>query len=334
MMITKMKLKIKYTFLLGMSVICGSLSAQDFHVSQYNSVPVYKNAGLTGMFSDAKFRVNTLMRSQWASFTGKPFSTMFISYDQSLNNRFGAGAYLLSNSAPQGFKEQHMVMSGAYRITEPSSDHWLSVGLQAGMIFKSLKEDYTFDNQYTNGSFNGNLPDYENIERQSKLLPELNFGINYTMADPNKYVNPFINGSVFHITTPNESFSGTKSPLPRRILLDGGVIFNINEYCQVVPAVSMMTQGASYEYKGALSVRQTLQDENRSALLFQLQYRVKDAVVAALGWEYREFTYRIAYDFNTSALKKYSNNRGAVELGIQFKREAERKHRGDSNYIF
>lgn len=307
---------------------CYNSYAQDFHVSQYETVPVYSNASATGMFDDAKFRVNTLLRSQWASFAGKPFTTMFLAYDRPVNERFGAGGYLLRNEASNGYTDQQIVLSGAYRITNPSNrSHWLTVGLQAGIIYKAIREDYVFDSQYQSGTFDNSMPDFENLESNAKLLPEFNMGIAYAMKDENKTVNPFIYGSMFHITAPDESFTDEQSELPRRFLGNTGCTIQMNEAITVIPSIMYMNQGASSEYKAGVTGRWLINDTEGLSLLSGLHYRLGDAVILGAGLEYKEFAYHISYDFNVSDLQQYSNNRGAVELGIQFKKDSRKGRR-------
>lgn len=330
-----MKRALKVLILLFGVLVMLRTSAQDFHVSQYTALPVYQNPAHTGMFSDALFRVNTLMRSQWASVGNKPFVSMCASADKLMGKRFGAGIIILHNDIGNGYQEQQLEFSGAYRITNPgNNDHWLTVGLQAGMMYKGFREDLTFDNQYTGGSFNTDLPNHEQLLRNNKYMPDLNFGFSYSMRNSSAVVNPFADIAVSHVTSPDESFTAQAAHLARRYTANAGCIVKVNEQTSITPAVFGMQQGSSYEYKALLSTRFEFDSQEQVALMAQLQYRMKDAIVAAIGLEYNEFTYRFAYDITTSGLKAYSNSKGAVELGIQFRKFAQRHRKGASVITF
>src|ERR1019366_1920087 len=67
--------------------------AQDFHLSQYDALPMFLNPAMTGMF-DGEYRVNAQYRTQWAAIATKPFTPSGISFDMPVK-KFGMGLQLL-----------------------------------------------------------------------------------------------------------------------------------------------------------------------------------------------------------------------------------------------
>ena len=73
------------------------LQAQDFHLSQYDMMPMYYNAAQTGMYfgqQDMKFRLTGNYRSQWQKIQGKPYSSIGVGYDMPME-RWGVGALVM-----------------------------------------------------------------------------------------------------------------------------------------------------------------------------------------------------------------------------------------------
>lgn len=301
-------------------IVVKGAHAQDFHLSQYDAAAIYQNAAQTGM-TENQYRVVFQTRSQWRSFARKPFLSHVATFDMPLNKRWGIGGYLISNEAAVGYNDQHIVLSGAYRISSPEqSKHLLSVGLQAGAINKILNQKLIFDSQYTSGVFDQSIASGENTSNFAKLLPELNMGISYVMSDENSTANPFIGLSVFHITSPNESYFSDAENLPRRFMFYTGCDFKISEKVNVTPRVLGMFQGKSQEINAGITGKYQLNNDDVS-LLGEVAYRLDDAIIAGLGLYYKEFLYRISYDINTSGLKQFSGGRGAIEFSIVFRKK-------------
>src|SRR3546814_13591012 len=74
--------------------------AQDPHLSQYYSSPLFLNPALTGMFN-GEFRISGNQKTQWGSITN-PYSTSVASFDALLDNKLGVGVYELPQSAGDG----------------------------------------------------------------------------------------------------------------------------------------------------------------------------------------------------------------------------------------
>src|SRR5688572_14080580 len=109
----------KYFALLAITATV-TVSAQDFHLAQYDVANLYMNPGTTGMFQGEKdsYRISADYRAQWRSLGMRPFNTQFISFDMPLDKwdqKWGVGGYILNNHANPGlFRTMQVMGSGAY----------------------------------------------------------------------------------------------------------------------------------------------------------------------------------------------------------------------------
>ena len=311
----------------------GSISAQDFHLSQYEASPMYYNPALTGMF-EGDYRMSGHFRNQWSSIATKPFTTTALSFDMPYK-KFKVGSFLLNQRAGAGnYNVLNWVLSAAYNYEINSNPHHnLSGGLQLGVIHKSVNmNNLFFDQQYTpsnGGSFNTSLPNGEIFTNQSIILPESNIGILYNYSNIRTRFNPFIGVSVFHLTEPNESFYGVTNKLPRRYLVHGGSKFNIHPKVQLaahgfwmkqvnVQEVFYTLQGYYYikDADTYLMAGASFRGQNLYVPMVLKDYR--DAAIIHFGLKYNDFTYRFSYDVNTSALSTISQGRGGFEMSIVY----------------
>lgn len=305
-------------------LITSGVYAQDPHMTQYDASPLILNPAKTGMLDEVQYRSIAQFRSQWGTVTNKPFTSTSLAFDMPLDQRWGIGGYILNNDAPRVYNSFNFVISGAYEIMDPSQDeHSLSVGLQLGGIYKKTKQkELVFDQQYSNGVFNPNLPSGEDFDQQSRIMPEVNMGIGYEMDNENKTFNPYAGLAVFHITSPDESMLSTtqESRLPRRYLFHGGSRIHVHDRFRLKPKFLIARQENIMEYLGGLHASYEFQNEVSTELLLGGGYRLDDAAYAMVGVDHNELLFRMSYDFNTSGLKAYSRGNGGWEFSVVFTR--------------
>lgn len=295
--------------------------AQDFHTSQYDMLPLYYNPAETGVYfgkDDTKYRFNGVYRSQWQKLQGKPYSSIGVGYDMALK-RYGVGLLMMDHIAgTSNFATFQFLVSGAYRITKKNSrKHFLSVGMQMGFFQKRFSYGYLlFENQYsTTDGLDPNLSNGENFPDLSIIRFDANMGINYKYLDPNRRFDPSVGFAVYHLTTPNESFTGQKNRLPMRFNGIFACDIHASDYVTVTPKVLLMYQRAAYEFNAGLIVGYAVQNSPYE-LLVGANYRHKDAIVVQLGMKQGPNQFRISYDIVTSGLKKYGGSRGGFEMGV------------------
>jgi type IX secretion system PorP/SprF family membrane protein len=324
-----MKIQIVKLVILGFIVFLmnnNNLIAQDSHMSQYDAMPVLLNPAMTGVLTENSIRAGAQFRSQWGAI-GSNITSTALTVDAPLKDRWGIGGYLLYNSQSKYFDVFNFVLSAAYKITSTNQNkHLLTVGLQGGLIDKDVKENkLVFDQQYSNGNFDPDLPSGESFARSSRVMPELNYGLFYGFTDPAKKIHPYLGFSLFHITSPNESFTSTgKSPLPRKWVLHGGCNVNITEDFVIEPKGLYMRQLNVQEIVAGMNLNYNLK-ESQIKVMAGGFYRLQDAVVIQVGVNYRNLVYKMSYDINISSLKTYSEKRGGLEFSIVFNGLGDKK---------
>lgn len=297
------------------------ISAQDFHLSQYDAPPMFLNPAMTGMF-DGHFRLHGHYRTQWAAVASKPFTTAGLSFDMPIK-KFGAGLQVFNYRAGAGqLNVFSALLSVGYDVVfDKAQNHHLALGVQGGIVQKSVNFDkLTFGNQYTTaggGTFDTSIPNGETYSNTNYLLHDINAGALYYYAKENVRLNPFIGFSAFHLTQPNETFYGNDNKLPIRYYIHGGTKVNVNAKIQLLPKFIYMKQVNAQEVTATLLLHYFLQDSG-TYLIFGPTYRNKDAAIIEAGIKKGSYTARISYDVNTSSLKNASNYRGGFEISLTY----------------
>jgi type IX secretion system PorP/SprF family membrane protein len=315
-----MKKIYKYSALLITVLICEYSYSQDIHFSQFDASPVIINPSYTGMYTESDFRATNQYRSQWDALTRKSYLSSIITYDMPFKEKWGLGAYLINDNSARVYNSFSFVVSGAHDIIiDDQERHKLSVGLQLGVIYKSTRiDEYLFDNQYSAGTFDADLPTGEVFEKNARLMPETNIGVSYQNTEKSKMFNPYGGLSVFHILNPKENLtSADDSRLPIKFVLHGGSKISINEKITLDPKFLFMRQRNAYEIViGTGSVFQ-IKDTDYN-ILGGINYRWNDAVITTVGLYYKNFIYRVSYDFNVSTLREFSSYKGGLEFSLVF----------------
>ncbi len=313
------------------TVIFGSLkvNAQDIHFSQYDASPIVLNPSLTGMYKDANYKATNQYRSQWDAVTRKSYLSSIITYDMPFKEKWGMGAYLINDNSARVYNSFSFVLSGAHDIAiDEQNRHRLSVGLQLGIIYKSTRiDDYLFDDQYSEGTFHSDISTGEVFEKNARIMPEINLGFSYQNAEENKTANPYGGLAVFHITNPKENLTPVgNSRLPLRFVFHGGSKIIISDKVTLDPKLLLMRQRNAMEINiGTYSYFQ-LQDKDVQ-LIAGANYRWNDAVIITGGLFYKNFIYRISYDFNVSSLSEFSSYKGGLEFSLVFYKTINRSTR-------
>lgn len=315
-----LKIRVLLLFLFWKGI---EVEAQDFHLSQFDATPHYFNPALTGIYfgSDANYHIYSDYRSQWRSLGVKPFSTYYLAYDMPYK-LFGLGGYLIHNrNGVGGLNTINVMPSAAYKISnEVNTPHNLSVGAQLGIIYRSFDPNhYTYDNQFSvdaPGGFDQNIFSGENFGKTSSLKLDASMGVFYKYIYDEWKANPWGGFAVYHITKPNQSFTGIdKDRTPMRLVIEVGADYQITEEISATPMLLYMGQGKARELNigavGFYHIKDTKYD-----VLFGLNYRNKDAVIIQAGMKYVNHIFTFSYDINTSYLNNYTNGRGAFEFSL------------------
>jgi len=310
----------RYLFIAALLGSTIGASAQDYHLSQYDMAPMYLNPALTGMrfFGERMpFRISANYRSQWQKLQGKPYSSVAIGFDMP-KDEWGFGVQIMDHIAgAANFGTFQFLASGAYRITDANSkNHFLSTGLQMGLFQKRFNPgNLIYENQYTDQGFDEGLPSGESYGRESIFRFDANMGIFYKYTDPNKRFDPSAGFAIYHITTPNESFTGQKHRLPMRFNGHVACDIHIDEQFTLTPNGLFMYQRKAMEINAGLMAGYNFKDSPYN-LLAGGSYRHKDAIVIHLGLKQGTNMFRLSYDIVTSYLKNFGGSRSGFEMGM------------------
>lgn len=305
----------KFIYIIFISLFSLSLMGQDSHFSQFDALPMMLNPGQTGMYRDASYKAGTQYRNQWGSI-GTKFSTSSIAYDMPVNDRWGVGGYILNDDASKAFNVFKVVIGGAYEITKENNQHLLTVGLHAGIMYKSLNVDkLTFDDQWSENNFDPDKPTSEQINNDYRVMPEVNLGVYYEMIDRNKKFKPYAGLAFFHVTHPNESFmDDADEKLPLRHQFNTGAKYKLNDQFTFDPGVFVQYQRNILEVNAGL---RTYYSINRDVVInVGGYYRLDDAAIVLAGIRYKQIDFCMNYDITTSKLKQFTHGKGAFEFSI------------------
>lgn len=302
----------------------GGAFAQDPHLSQYYSSPLFLNPALTGMFN-GEYRISGNQKTQWGSITN-PYSTSVASFDALLSNKLGVGGYVLHQSAGDGgYKNTNIFASASYYVNfGQNGDGYLVFGLQGGLVNKTFDQNgLYFSEQYRPGmGYDPGLPSGENFADNNALYADFNAGVFVFDGNPLKTVNPFAGYSVFHLLRPKESLFSSEYQLPMRHLLHAGARFRASESVDITPHALFMRQVEAQEVATGVYGEYHF-PYNNNHLLFGATYRWDDAVVPYVGFQISNILIGVSYDVNTSGLNPASFHRGGFEFSLSFIKPGE-----------
>jgi len=319
-------IKFYKTTCLAMLMTAGVLQAQDIHFSQYNASPLALNPALTGVNS-CDWRAGLAYRNQWNSVT-TPYVTYEAFFDIPIVKNIGtngsqlAGGLLLFNdvSGDGNLTNLQAMGSVAFNLGLGGKDKVLSLGIQGGLMNKSI--DWAELNW-------GTMWDGDNFDPTINPLEPLGddafskFDFNTGLAFHGKFSESFnltVGGAAFHLIAPSESFLGDEeNKLGMRIAghLKAGI--TIDKKYGIIPSVLYQSQSGAREVVVGSDFGYFLNNASFPATFFLGgHYRLDDAVIAAVGLDYKNFRFGASYDINTSTLKDASNGKGGFEITLVY----------------
>ena len=216
-------------FLVLLAASC-QLKAQDPIFSQFYNNPIYYNPGYIGLNSGLRARLN--YRDQW---TGLPVD--FKSYNFSLDmaeraipGSGGLGLLVSSDRAGTGtIKSTNVGIGSAARI--PLSGNMIAqMGFMVSYAQKSVNWDELVFTDQLNARY-GNIYQsaFEAPASNRVSYPDFSVGGVYrfvTDGSRSSNIQGTLGAAVHHVFTPNESFIGLNSPLPRKLVITGDLVID------------------------------------------------------------------------------------------------------------
>jgi len=295
----------------------------DPHFTQYYMYPLFLNPGLTGVISEGDVRGTAIYRNQWSNITN-PFSTVGVSGDMLFENNWGLGVNLINQTAGGGgYNNTDIHISAAnnnVRFGRGGNQH-LSLGLQLGILTKRFdKTKLQFGDQYdqTLGIYNPALTSnaFNSITNLSQILLDVGAGVAYFDATPNKKTNFYGGFAMAHINQPKDNFTSDGGQLPIRYTFHAGARIIMSPTVMLYPNFIYMLQGNAYE--AVPGVHAEMKANETTSFLLGANYRIQDAVNAFAGIYYKNYSFGLSYDINTSDLNSISKPVNSFELTISY----------------
>ncbi|MFP5040596.1 PorP/SprF family type IX secretion system membrane protein [Parasediminibacterium sp. JCM 36343] len=291
------------------------------HFSQYYMYPLWLNPALTGAI-DGNYRVAAIHRNQWSGIDNG-FSTTGLSADFVTKKNINLGVNLLQqNAGSVGYKYNNAQVSVCYTGVRfgHEGDKVITFALQGGL----LNRRFDLSKAQSDNQFNPNTGSYDpsrsldEAGKSSATSFDMNAGMFYYDADPDKKVNIFAGFAAGHITQPEDPSlsAGYHEKLPVRYTVHGGANIYLSEKAHLIPNALYMRQGSVSETMlgGYVQFAAT----STTDVMLGANYRINDAYYPYAGLSFDSFTLGLSYDVTTSQLGKTINGTGSFELSLMY----------------
>lgn len=316
------------------AAVCGVLlvvpsQAQDIHFSQFYENAILRNPALTGIFSgDYKAGVN--YRRQWSSIS-VPFQTMLASVEsrvtvnEETGDNFSFGLTATYDKAGSiNFNSLQVYPAINYnKALEDVRQSYLSVGFTAGYIQRSIDPSkMTFSSQYVGGSFNPANGSNENITNTRLSYLDVGAGISFNSSlGENNNVNYYLGAAAYHINRPRAAFSPDQSFMRLKTKWNGnlGIQYHVDHEYSITMHMNYSRQGPYQEMiGGVLGGWKNIDAAMRTVFTIYggVFYRLNDAWIPTVKLDYKNYSFTVSYDVNTSSLRAASNYMGGMEISI------------------
>ncbi len=317
----------------------GQLKGQDIHFTQFQMSPHTLNPAMTGGY-EGTFRIGGIYRDQYASVIGKQFVTPSAYVDAPLfsvgkKDWVGGGLMVVNDKVgTSALTKLTAMLSLAYhKGIGAKSNTYISLGIQGGIVQKKLDQnDLVFEDQLIGGGGisnpNPTSIDLSNFASTNVTYPDFQAGIHLNSYLSSK-VAINVGFSAYHLLSPEDIFfntpasgvpgaNGNPNNLPRRYQAHAGADVDITTKWVLKPAVLFQTQAGARELNMQTMFGYHLNDQKDVTLLFGGGYRLDDAALALLGFDYKGLKIGAAYDVNTSGLTALSSYRGGWEVAASY----------------
>jgi type IX secretion system PorP/SprF family membrane protein len=243
-------------------------------------------------------------RTQWVGLEGHPTSFSFAYSNPAPKLRGAIGAYLIGDKIGP-FAGVELKGVYAYRFTLNQREDYVQIGLNAGILYRSLDgTNFRPPQSITD-------PVLSNAVRND-LVPDLGFGIALVGNDAGLAEKYYVGLGIQHLlepALPSLTTSGDTRIL-RQINLTGGYRFDLARRISFQPSVLFRLAGAQWQVD--LNANLTV-----SPMVFGLSYRLDDAVSALVGFQASSRLFlAYSYDYTTSRLGPATS--GSHEIIISY----------------
>lgn len=303
-------------------------SAQDPNFSQFIASPLSINPALTSN-GESSWRAMSNVRTQWVGI-GSSYITQSVSVDGKLkklddDNYLGIGGMVIAEKAMDGiFKSTYININTAYHLSLDNKGNGLAVGL--GYINNNTRIDFSqlsFDQQLSSIGFDRTLPAGEPSLSNATSFSSACAGIMYTYDNDNTFLN--LGAAGYRFVKSNRSVLDDKTQYisPRYdIHADFGTALNDRVNLNV-SAVHMIQNGTSNTSIGtSFGLVQNSNDFNSEQLRMLnlgMFYKIGNAIIPYVGYNYNAFQFGFSYDVNVSSVKSGSMSARSFEISFMYR---------------
>lgn len=303
-------------------------SAQDPNFSQFIASPLSINPALTSN-GESSWRAMSNVRTQWVGI-GSSYITQSLSVDGKLkklddDNYLGIGGMVIAEKAMDGiFKSTYVNINTAYHLSLDNKGNGLAVGL--GYINNNTRIDFSqlsFDQQLSSIGFDRTLPAGEPSLSNATSFSSACAGIMYTYDNDNTFLN--LGAAGYRFVKSNRSVLDDKTQYisPRYdIHADFGTALNESVNLNV-SAVHMIQNGTSNTSIGtSFGLVQNANDFNSEQLRMLnlgMFYKIGNAIIPYVGYNYNAFQFGFSYDVNVSSVKSGSMSARSFEISFMYR---------------
>lgn len=292
-----------------------AFAQQDAQFSQnmFNKLSI--NPGFAG--TNKAICATALYRQQWVSFPGAP-KTGLISVDAYLPPAHG-GVGLTICSDQLGF-DKTLIAKAAYSYHLILGPGTLGIGLEAGIMQKQMTGTWITPDLATPATHDAAIPD----QRAAKTVFDLGFGAYYT-TDNGMFFglsSTHLPQTTFKVNgdapSASQAANGVVQDIynfqnARHYYIMAGYPFQVSQDIKVIPSILAKTDATSTQLD--INGRVVWKD----MVWAGASYRLTDAIVALVGFEWNKLKIGYSFDITTSAIKNYSKNSHEIMVGYCFK---------------
>ncbi len=248
--------------------------------------------------------VQTNVRYQWEGFHDAPRTFNISANIPNKQKNIGTGGFIFTDITGP-VTRFGINLAYAYHV-EMGNELKLSMGMFGGLMQYQINgKDILLadeDERYL----------FEGIE--SAIVPDASFGTN--LYTDRGYIGFSFNHLLQNQLKTDLFKKGSESfgYLTNHLFITGGYLFELNSVWEFEPSLLIKIVSPLPPQMDA-SVRVFYQEN----IWLGLQYRTQDAIVLAIGYEYKkQLIIGYSYDFTTSNIKNYSSGSHEVMLGYKF----------------
>ncbi len=323
----------KSLYLIGL--ICGSLvlNAQDIHFSQWVNQPSSFQPAGTGFF-EGNYRLSANYRYQWPfgnpqgpfTFHTQGFNLDFAFLHKPLKNDWmGAGISFIHDQAGSGRLSTRFIAGNLayHKGFDKEKKYILSLGVSAAYVNKAI--DFSklyFNNQWISGAgFDPGISNGEPIKTDQLHQLDVGAGMQLSLRiRQDKLLQ--LGASAQHLNRPANSFFETNYRLERKY--SAHACFTWEGKNRIGMQLLFWYQYQSGAMSWIPGMMFLLRPGGKSSpqehvLYLGALYRGFDALIPAMGYQFKGFRGMISYDLTFSQLTNTARSNGGLELSLSYK---------------